>query len=268
MQFRPLSDTDWQQFLDWAALENWRVSFQEQRLFHNQWRPNFFALYASGELCGFVSAVAYKESGWIGNLLVPAALRGRGYGSALFDYALQYLQRSQPRRIWLTASEAGQPIYERRGFTVIDRVARWIAIGLGDSCATVGPAAIELINLDRACWGESRTPLINALCDEGHCCRFGGAMGLLQPGVAGWQLGPWLSPARNALENRLLLKQALSITPAGKELLVDTLASSAMELVLRASGFEKQGSNQLMVLSDEPVKLSGVMALASLGSVG
>ena len=268
MQFRQLTERDWRQFLDWAALEGWRVSLQEQRLFQNQWRPYFFALYGSGGLCGFVSAVAYKESGWIGNLLVPEALRGKGYGSALFDYALQFIQQTQPQRIWLTASEHGQPIYERRGFKVIDRVERWKTTGLGDCRPTAGPAAIELINLDRACWGESRAPLINALSDEGHLCRAGGAMGLIQTGVAGWQLGPWLSPARNALENRLLLKQAISITPAGKELLVDTLASSEMELVLRTSGFEKQGSNQLMVLSDAPVRLNGVMALASFGSVG
>jgi GNAT superfamily N-acetyltransferase len=268
MQFRQLSDKDWQQFLHWAALENWRVSFQEQRLFQNQWRPYLFALYSNGELCGFVSAVAYKESGWIGNLLVPVEQRGKGYGSALFDHALQFLQQAQPKRIWLTASQSGQPMYERRGFEVVDRVDRWVTQGQGTAESTREKSVAALVDLDSACWGESRSPLLNALSDDSSICQTGNAVGLLQTGVDAWQLGPWLSADRKVLDNRQLLKQAVEKTAAGKELLIDVLLSAEMDLVLRTSGFKKQGSNQLMVLSAEPPRLNGVMALASLGSIG
>lgn len=255
-------------FLRWAEREGWRVSFHEQRLFQNQWRPNFFALSVGGTVCGFVSAVAYRESGWLGNLLVTERARGYGYGSALFDFALQFLQQVQPRRIWLTASLSGQPIYQRRGFKVVDQVDRWQARGLGRSVVPVAAEIAELVALDTASWGESRSPLINALCDDGFLCRAGNGLGLLQRSTSSWQLGPWLSCDRNARDNRLLLNQAVAQTTSGKELLVDVLRSAEMEMVLRSSGFKKRGSNQLMVLSDRPVRLNGVMALASMGSIG
>lgn len=268
MQFLSLSESDWQQFLCWSKLEDWRVSFQEQRLFQGLWRPYFFALYHHGIVRGFVSAVAYKESGWIGNLLVPAEERGKGYGSALFDYAVKFLQQTQPRRIWLTASVSGQPLYERRGFKVIDRVDRWVSQGqgIGDEGSLL--PVVDLIDFDTRCWGESRSPLLNALADDSQVFCCGQSCGMLQLGVTVCQFGPWLSGDKDVVDNRQLLQQAVSRTPAGRELLVDLLVSAEMELVLRTCGFEKRGSNQLMVLTDEDLQLSGVMALASLGSIG
>ena len=268
MQFLNLTEDDWPLFLYWAEVEGWRISFQERRLFQNQWRPYFFALHTDGGLQGFVSAVAYKESGWIGNLLVNPQQRGLGYGSALFDFAHDFLHPSALKRIWLTASEAGQPIYQRRGFKVVDRVDRWVATGLGVRGFSTEQSVVALIDCDSQCWGESRSPLINALSDDGNILRSGDAVGLLQPGHSCWQLGPWLSVGKSAPDSRQLLSLAVDKTTLGKELLVDVLASSGMELVLQASGFQKQGSSQLMVLGDRDAELDGVMALASLGSIG
>ncbi len=268
MQFLNLIEEDWPLFLSWAGKEGWQVPFQEQRLFQNQWQPYFFVLKREGEVLGFVSAVAYKESGWIGNLLVAPRRRGQGYGAALFDFALEFLRRLNLRRIWLTASEEGQPLYQRRGFVGIDRVDRWVVTGGGRQELEADCNPAELLDLDRRCWGESRAPLLSLLADDGHIYRSGETIGLLQPGVDCWQLGPWLSVDKFPRDNRQLLTQVVEKTAAGKELLVDVLASAEMELVLRNSRFHKRGSNLLMVHSAEQVKLDGVMALASLGSIG
>ncbi len=268
MQFLNLTEDDWQLFLAWAELEGWQISFQERRLFQNQWRPYFFALHVNSTVQGFVSAVPYKESGWIGNLLVGPERRGFGFGSTLFDFALDYLHQAKPKRIWLTASEEGQPIYQRRGFTVVDQVDRWVAKGLGITDLSTDQAVTDLIDYDYQCWGESRSPLLNVLSDDGEVCHSGKTIGLLQSGVTCWQLGPWLSAGKNVFENRQLLNQVVEKTACGKELLVDVLVSSKMEFALRTSGFVKRGSNQLMLLSDERVELNGVIALASLGSIG
>jgi len=268
MQFLNLTDGDWQLYLQWAKREGWQVSFHEQRLFQNLWRPYFFALHVGGELRGFVSAVAYRESGWIGNLLVPEQQRGQGFGSALFDFALEFLRQSKPRRIWLTASETGQPIYERRGFRVIDSIERWSILGRKTEESHPGTTVAELVDTDTQCWGESRSPLINALADDGVVLKVGQTIGLLQSGPGTFQLGPWLSFDKSAQDNRLLLQQAIGRTAHGKELLVDVLASAEMGLVLHSSGFKCKGTNQLMLFSEEAVPLDGVMALASLGSIG
>ena len=88
MTFLPLGDDDWRLFLRWAADEGWAVPLREQLLFQGQWRPYFFALHHKGQVVGFVSAVIYRDSGWIGNLLVDPQQRGCGYGARLFDFAL------------------------------------------------------------------------------------------------------------------------------------------------------------------------------------
>lgn len=268
MQFLNVTEDDWPLFLSWVEREGWSVSFQERRLLQNPWRSSFFALHTRGGLQGFVSAVAYKESGWIGNLLVGPEQRGRGYGADLFDFALDFLRNAKLPRIWLTASVAGQPIYQRRGFRVVDRVERWVATGLGQQVDTEAQAVADLVQSDERCWGESRSALINALADDGEVLRVEGDLGLLQPGVHAWQFGPWLSAERKPQHSRQILTLAVEKTARGKELLVDVLVSSGMEWVLRTSGFKKKGSNQLMVLSDKPFGVDGVMALASLGSIG
>jgi ribosomal protein S18 acetylase RimI-like enzyme len=268
MQFLPLTNTDWQLFLKWAATEDWTISSQELRLFQNQWRHCFFVLHAEGKVTGFVSAVAYEESGWIGNLLVGSEHRGRGYGAALFDFALALLRQAGLQRIWLTASEAGLPIYQRRGFVTVDRVDRWYGRGQGLLELSQQVAMAELIDLDRSCWGESRAALLSLLANQAEICGSDKNMALLQPSASGWQLGPWLAPPQCSQHNRLTLQEALGKTPAGTGLLTDVLASANMEACLHIAGFNKSGSNLLMCLSSQTPCLQGVAALASLGSIG
>lgn len=268
MQYLPLTSADWQLFLKWAATEGWTIPSQELGLFQDQWRRCFFVLYAAGIARGFVSAVAYEESGWIGNLLVGSAYRGRGYGATLFDFALALLRQTGLQRIWLTASEAGLPIYQRRGFVTVDRVDRWCGRGQGLMEFSRQVATAELIDLDHCCWGESRAALLSLLANQAEICGSVKNMALLQPSASGWQLGPWLAPPRYSQQNSLTLQEALAKTPAGTGLLTDVLASADIETCLHNSGFTKLGSNVLMCLSTQTPCLQGVVALASLGSIG
>jgi GNAT superfamily N-acetyltransferase len=268
MRFLPLTNADWQLFLKWAAVEGWTVPSQELRLFQGQWRHCIFVLHAEGKIRGFVSAVMYEESGWIGNLLVGSEHRGRGYGAALFDFVLNLVSRAGLQRIWLTASETGDPIYQRRGFVAVDRVDRWRARGQGLQKLFRKVPVPELIALDRRCWGESRAPLLSILAHGAEICRSGRSMALLQPSRPAWQLGPWLSLHQDSQQNHVLLQEALAKTPAGTELLTDVLASAGAETFLHAAGFNKLGSNLLMCLTSQSLTLQGVVALASLGSLG
>lgn len=268
MPFQPPAAADWQRFLHCAAAENWAVSDQELRLFQHQWRRDFFVLSVAGTAQGFVSAVPYQESGWIGNLLVSPAHRGQGYGALLFDFALAWLRRAGVQRIWLTASEAGRPIYARRGFVALDRVERWCAAGLGQLACSREMAVAELITVDGDCWGENRARLLTPLADKAEICRAETGLALLQPSRAAWLLGPWLAPRQTARQNRSILQQALAKTPAGTRLLTDVLVSSGMECFLRKAGFARVGASLLMCLSEHPPAPHGVVSLASPGSIG
>jgi len=268
MKFVPPSAADWQLFLDWARAENWRVPEQEQRLFLGRWRPYFFALKIGGAAQGFVSARPYHESGWIGNLLVDPERRGQGFGAALFDFALGFLRQLQLPRIWLTASPSGLPLYQRRGFVGVDRIERWQGSGLGRAELQKIPLLSELIRLDQECWGEFRGALLIPLAEAGEICRAGNSLAVLQPGTAAWQLGPWLAAKQCPRKNHLLLNEALARTPAGRTLLMDVPVSAELGQLLRSAGFARIANNELMCLSRQPVRLDGVLALASLGSIG
>lgn len=268
MLIQPLSAADWNLFLCLARSENWIVPLREQLLFQHQWKPYFLALRDAGRTCGFVSAVNYRHSGWVGNLLIDPQLRERGYGRFLFEEALKFLQQRPLKRIWLTASEQGQPLYEGYGFRQVDTVIRWSAPGSGGPPPDQTQATLNcMIALDQDCWGEDRRDLIRALAIDSVLLHQGDNLALLQSGLDFWQLGPWSAVGSDPRHARLILQSALAATPAGKNLFVDVMASSGLELMLRHNGFSRHGHNSLMYQGNKPL-LRGTIALASFGSIG
>jgi GNAT superfamily N-acetyltransferase len=268
MTIQQPTSADWTLFLRWAQQEGWRVPCKEQLLFQHPWRPFFFALRHDGATRGFFSAVGYRHSGWIGNLLIDPLHRGQGYGKKLFEEALTFLKQRQLKRIWLTASDQGAPLYQRYGFNQIDRVTRWSVAGSGCGQAAEVQATLNcLIALEQDCWGEDRRDLIHALAIESTLLQQPNHLALLQAGLDVWQLGPWSAAKTDPRSARLLLDTAVAATPADKNLYVDVLDSAGLELLLRQRGFTRQGHNKLMYQGETP-RLYGVMALASFGSIG
>ncbi len=268
MILQPLSTADWNLFLRLARGEGWLVPTKEQLLFQHQWRPFFLALRHCGKTCGFISAVSYRHSGWIGNLLIDPELRGQGYGKYLFEEALKVLSQPPLQRIWLTASRQGQPLYQGYGFTQVDTVTRWSITGQGKNQPFTTQATLEyLIAIERDCWGENRRDLISALAADSFLLQQPNTVALLQAGLDLWQLGPWSAAQTDPRSARLLLEAAVAATPADKNLLVDVLDSAGLELLLRQRGFARHGQNLLMYQGETPC-LGGVVALASMGSIG
>lgn len=262
------TSADWALFLRWAAEEEWCVPLKEQLLFQHQWRPFFFALRHGGETRGFVSAVGYRHSGWIGNLLIGPQHRRHGYGKRLFEEALKFLNQRQLKRIWLTASDQGAPLYQRYGFEQVDTVTRWSANGRGCGQASDVQATLNcLIALEQDCWREDRRDLIHTLAMESSLLQQNDTLAMVQTGIDLWQLGPWSAAKTNPPSIRLLLDAAVAATPADKNLYVDVLDSAGLELLLRQRGFTRHGCNQLMCQGDTP-QFNGVIALASFGSIG
>ncbi len=268
MTIKPIANDDWELFCVWAEAEGWKISFQEQYLFKNQLRPYFYVLWHNGERCGFISAVIYKTSGWIGNLIVPEEKRGCGYGTKLLDYSITKLKQAHLDRIWLTASAQGAPLYRRRNFKTVDRVVRWKGLGTGTKKNRHKESLKTLIELDLFCWKESRSSLINLLADNSILIKSSDSIALLQQSLDFWQLGPWVAKNMNVLKVKQLLEKTIAITPDKKPLVLDVLHSSGLNLLLSQTGFIVEGQNDLMCLSQKQVTLSGVISLASLGSIG
>ena len=263
---------DWDSFFKLAAGEGWRVPEVERQLFAGQWFDCARVLEEGDSFCGLVTSVAHEHSGWIGNLIVPARLRGRGRGTLLFKAALSALQAQGMTTVWLTASAAGRPIYEKSGFRCIDEIERWVSCKRapsGPDDRLVADGAQQLRDLDRCAWGEDRTDLLEALGARGQAFVCEGAVALLQrePGLQ--IVGPWYSSTGCPRANRKLLQKILAAVDPDVEVVVDVLASSPARQLIAAAGFACAGKNLLMVLGDAGhVQREMMVSLASLGSIG
>jgi GNAT superfamily N-acetyltransferase len=271
MQILHPTDSDWQLFLALARQEGWRVPAQELALFCGPLADCAFVLRADGEALGFVTAVAHEKSGWIGNLLVPARHRGRGYGGRLFSHACEVLDRRGARGLWLTASPLGRPIYEKQGFRVVDGVRRWTRRADAAVAEAGEEAGLEaLLEADARAWGESRRSLLETLAAEGgRVVACGGTAALLQGGEGMRVVGPWASAELCPRENRRVLTALLAAARPGEELVADVLVSSPVAMLLTAAGFAPAGFNDLMLKGEAGgADLSRLVSLASLGSMG
>jgi GNAT superfamily N-acetyltransferase len=154
MIFRHPNQSDWETFSALACLENWRVPSIELQLLKGPW-AHYARVFDDDKFYGLVTAVAYEESAWIGNLIVPHHQRGKGYGSHLFKSVLADLVEQEMTSIWLTASDQGRSLYERESFFEVDRIERWV---LPASGAAIGfPLEDEnycerLLHADRLAW--------------------------------------------------------------------------------------------------------------------
>ncbi|MGH8502132.1 MAG: GNAT family N-acetyltransferase [Gammaproteobacteria bacterium] len=269
-----IRDGEWHTFLRLAAAEGWRVTDRETELFGGAFADTAFVLRSNQGACGFVTTVNHERNGWIGNLLVASAWRGRGYGSALLDHAINSLRERGARCLWLTASTLGRPLYERRGFCMIDGIDRWAREGEAvdaPSGVTVGGAE-PIIAADARAWGGSRRGLLKHLAVDGEVYSGGASVALLQAPGPMRVLGPWIKNTDdNGTEDDIaaVLSAAVAATSTGIEIVTDALRSAGLDTRLQQSGFRWQGYNALMAQgSTDHVDLARLISLASLGSMG
>lgn len=262
---------DWREFLLTAKREGWRVPATEIGLFKGSLFNSALVLRCGGQFVGMVTAVNHGASAWIGNLIVAHSVRGRGFGRQLLDQAILRLEEQRARSIWLTASEAGLPLYRRRGFETVGQVERWVFPK--DSVSQHFEAeqtskGEDLWEADASVWGEKR-PFLEYLMSEGELLQCGSNKALLQlePGLN--ILGPWVADNAGEEECRQLLALAIGFVKTDEELVIDVRAGALAPQLLKDAGFALQGQTQLMVRGDiTGIDLEKLVAFASLGSMG
>ena len=270
MDIRTPNRSDWQQFRELVAAEGWRVPMLEYRLLQSAWQQDAGVLVDCDRFSGLVTAVTHERSGWVGNLIVPAELRGKGYGHRLFRWAVGKLLDQGVTTAWLTASELGRPMYEQEGFQAVDRVERWI-LPAGVRAGTLPAENLGrpglLQSLDRLAWGEDRQVFLEALLPNGDTFVCNESVALLQKGAGMQIIGPWYSDDLCPRSNRILLQQLFAAADPSVEIVADVIASSPIRSLWAASGFEPSGVTTLMACGDTDYVATGKMvALASLGS--
>ena len=264
---------DWEVFREWAAREGWRVPEQELALYRKELADSAFVLRDGDDPLGFVTVCRQQQSAWIGNLLVDAAQRGKGFGRRLFEHAVEVLSVRGVATLWLTASADGRLLYERYGFCEAGRVERWVWSGIGHVRETTDLAGngrlCALVQADAAAWGDSRAGLLMLLARGGQIFSAGSTLALLQPGESLQVLGPWVSADLCPRSNRTVLNMVLQAFAGTGEIAVDVVGETPVRLLLHAAGFRRTGETVLMMRGEAgTAKLGKVVALASLGSMG
>ena len=160
------------------------------------------AVDGTGRVVGTAVFTPFGATGGaISMVIVAASLRGRGIGRRLFATALD---RADGRRLRLTATTDGEPLYRSLGFKPFGRIFKHqgtlaaVPKERGAENADAGDLA-AIASLDKAAYGEDRIALLRALSEVGRfavvrrngtveafgCFRHFGRGGLIGPVVAG-----------------------------------------------------------------------------------
>lgn len=266
MQISTFSPEDIHPFLALAKDEGW-ISTRRELAFLLEHSPEgCLVCHEADHPVGFVTALRHSRSGWIGNLLVGSGFRGRGIGTALFKQATELLLRNHVSTIWLTASQAGRPIYERSGFRCCDQVRRWERPGQEPSRPTA-PAAIlpDWQEIDYLGWGDARNALLVHAATEGTAVGAEEGFLIVQRLGDGQQIGPF--GALNSSTAEQLLDQALH--DAGRILLDAPSSNRAASRLLTSRGFTVSSEVDLMYAGQPPAyHPEHIFGLASMGSMG
>jgi ribosomal protein S18 acetylase RimI-like enzyme len=88
-------------------------------------REGCFVAQVGEQKVGICFATAYRRSGFVGELIVVEAMRGRGIGRQLLRRAIGYLTGRGVERIFLDGVPDAVPFYQSEGFAVVCRSLRF-----------------------------------------------------------------------------------------------------------------------------------------------
>lgn len=122
---RPLTGTDLPWALQLSRQAGWNQTPADwQRAIELEPAGCFAAVDDTGPV-GTTTVCSFGSVAWIALVLVDVAARGKGYGRALLQHALDYCDQRRIDSVRLDATELGRPLYEKLGFAAQFELARY-----------------------------------------------------------------------------------------------------------------------------------------------
>ena len=230
-----------------------------------------FGGWVDGELVATSTLATYDgRVGWVGMVLVDEEHRRRGYGSAVFEAALDAGDRAGLAVIGLDATDAGRRVYDDYGFERVGGIDRWR--GTVDLPAPEGVAAFDraerVAAFDAARCGVDRSALLEHLLgSEGvtgvRSVRAGETAGyaVVRPGRTCPQVGPAVADTPDAFE-RLLGGVAARVRGP---VVVDAFDRAAVVPVLERAGLDASRRLHRMTRAGDRPALDGDGVVAAAG---
>lgn len=221
MEMRRATRPEVDVLIDWAANEGWNPGVHDAEAFWRADHEGFYVSLLNGEMVAGISVVGCSDqeptAGFLGLYIVHPDHRGKGYGKALWDFALS---QAPYALIGLDGVVASQKNYESEGFEYLYPQYRYHGVrlpGYRDPLLhPLGLAVIpdyvalehEVTGLHRPqfvrAWVESRGLEGDVLVDDLGAT----AIGAIRPCRQGYKIGPLY--ANNPDQARLVLDGLLS----------------------------------------------------------
>lgn len=275
MQIRNFQIGDIGPALQLAGREGWITGIRE--FFHilSVDPAGSFILSGDNGLIACITTYSYPRSAWIGNFIVAPEYRKMGYGTLLFERALNYLQNVPT--VFLTASPMAIGIYKKYGFQEICLVNRWQkdtpAIKGEISGMKAGRHTLDhIIEFDRQLWQDDRTSLLSRFWSGRNCFEHRSPYGYIIFGKVGKYrvIGPWEVAGKDITVAEKLLKGVFNMVGKKETLVLDVpKANMVATTLLTHHGFNIKGTTTLMYKGILPdINFDGILAMGSLGSIG
>ena len=252
MRLRVMTSADIPAGMRLKELAGWNQTAADWRRFLARSPEGCFVAEVGTRVCGTVTTIAFEDRfAWIGMVLVDPEYRGRGFGTALLERAIHYLDELDLSAVKLDATPQGKPLYEKLGFRSEYEIGRWTRrqppdaskpprTGVWDPAL---PALLESIcEVDRQVFGADRRGLLKSLHEDAPELT----VGILKAGaLAGYalgrrgsfadHLGPWMASDPDTA--RQLLEAFLAVSSRETQIADCLNAHAAAADLLKSFGF-------------------------------
>ncbi len=233
--YRPLTRSELDLVLGWAADEGWNPGLADADAFWAADPEGFVGIEKDGELIGSGAIISYAgEAGFMGLFIVKTEWRGKGIGGDFWFYRRDLL-RSRLREDALIAMDGVfemQPFYARGGFAFQHRNLRMQGKGKAGCREEVeeveelaGFDFSEVAALDRRYFGAPRGQFLKKWIQPIGGLSVGVAgeqglagMGVIRPCREGFKIGPLYAESPGMADS---IFRALSNHAAGEPLFLD-----------------------------------------------
>ncbi len=156
-----------------ANTMDWHMT-EDDFAFNSMLEPDgALVLLDEGKVVGAATCISYGKMGWFGNLIVEDSYRRHGLGKQILEQTLKVLRDKAVETVGLYAYLHLVDFYGQVGFV---RDADFVVLKANKVTAPLnGAAGVErlfadkqtsIVNLDAACFGASRTQLLQAILDN------------------------------------------------------------------------------------------------------
>jgi len=250
----------------------WNQTDEDWQRLHDLFPETCFSGHLDDELVATSTLATYGDRfGWVGMVLVDEDHRRQGFGSAMFEEALEAGLAADLDVIGLDATDAGRRVYDNYGFERIEGIDRWRGtLQPLESGVTAGQIDTleDVVAFDSEETGADRRRLLEHLLGSESVTGLrvpstGEIRGyaVIRPGRTCPQVGPVVVADPEALSNLL----AAVSDRIGGELVIDALDRDRFRPAVEQAGLSVSRSLHRMTHEGATPALDGPGVVAATG---